>query len=379
MEIWVTTHLYPTPGRADLRGDALAIHEFAREWVRSGHKVTVLHAYMHSYSGLNRAKLLLPMIRLDNDENDGVRILRAELRLVKTIDSVRRVFMAEAGARFTRALEGAPRPDIILSHFPVITAGLPEGISADCPRAAVLHTTDILRLRGRPSEIYGALGFRSARIMKDYKAKCDESRPEFLVYSGAPDMSFGPVRRTGGPLRILYVGKLIRRKQPDLLIRAVRALPSNIDWRLSIVGDGPMREELALMAGTDQRIVMTGPLEREEVARQMFEHDAFVMLSHGETFGLVYLEAMAAGMITVGTAGEGIDGVIVDGENGFLLDAGDERGLARLIERIAGMSSDEREAISARAIDTARRMNSRDMAEDYLMTAMRLAGGEANI
>ena len=59
-------------------------------------------------------------------------------------------------------------------------------------------------------------------------------------------------------------------------------------------------------------------MKREEVIRQMDNHDVFVMISRNETFGLVYLEAMARGCITIASRNEGFDGVIEHGVNGFL-------------------------------------------------------------
>ena len=49
----------------------------------------------------------------------------------------------------------------------------------------------------------------------------------------------------------------------------------------------------------------------------MRESDIFILPSVNETFGMVYLEAMASGCITVCTKNDGVDGIIKDGENGF--------------------------------------------------------------
>ena len=49
--------------------------------------------------------------------------------------------------------------------------------------------------------------------------------------------------------------------------------------------------------------------------------DVFVLTSSPETYGLVYLEAMASGCIVIGTQGWGIDGILVNGENGYLVEA----------------------------------------------------------
>lgn len=49
----------------------------------------------------------------------------------------------------------------------------------------------------------------------------------------------------------------------------------------------------------------------------MLASDCFIMISKNEAFGLVYLEAMSAGCITIASRGEGFDGVIIHGVNGF--------------------------------------------------------------
>ena len=60
--------------------------------------------------------------------------------------------------------------------------------------------------------------------------------------------------------------------------------------------------------------------------------DFFVMPSYPEGLGIVYLEAMGEGCITIGTKGEGIDGIIRDGENGFLVERDDALAIAEIIE-----------------------------------------------
>ena len=91
-----------------------------------------------------------------------------------------------------------------------------------------------------------------------------------------------------------------------------------------------------------------------------------VMISRGEAYGLVYLEAMARGCITIASRHEGFDGVIVDGENGFLCEAGNAEELAIIIMRINAMTADERQAISDRAIETAKRLTDEKAARLYI-------------
>ena len=82
-----------------------------------------------------------------------------------------------------------------------------------------------------------------------------------------------------------------------------------------------------------ERVRLTGRLPREQVLRLMAQSDVFAMPSRKEGFGIVYLEAMASGCVTIGSRGEGIDGVIRDGENGLLVPAGDARAVEAALRR----------------------------------------------
>ena len=90
------------------------------------------------------------------------------------------------------------------------------------------------------------------------------------------------------------------------------------------------------------------------------------MISKGEAYGLVYLEAMARGCITIASRNEGMDGIIKDGINGFLCNAGDYVELASIIQRINSMSMEERMAISNHAIETAKWLTDENTAKMYI-------------
>ncbi|MBQ4609069.1 MAG: glycosyltransferase, partial [Clostridia bacterium] len=86
--------------------------------------------------------------------------------------------------------------------------------------------------------------------------------------------------------------------------------------------------------GLQGRAVLTGGLPHEQVIARMAQSDLFILPSWGEGYGIVYIEAMAAGCIAVGAEGEGIADTIVDGENGFLVPAGDIDGVERVMRRV---------------------------------------------
>lgn len=91
-----------------------------------------------------------------------------------------------------------------------------------------------------------------------------------------------------------------------------------------------------------------------------------IMISKGEAFGLVYLEAMSRGCITIASRCEGFDGVIVDGENGFLCEAGNGKELSEIIRRINSLSSAQKQTISDNAIRTAQNLTDSIAAKLYI-------------
>lgn len=107
-------------------------------------------------------------------------------------------------------------------------------------------------------------------------------------------------------------------------------------------------------------------MNRLEVQTYLRQNGIFVMISRDETFGLVYLEAMAAGCITIASKDEGFDGIIRDGINGFLCKSGDFEELALIVDKIKRMRESELLAISKAAMDTAYSLSEPQVAENYI-------------
>ena len=117
-----------------------------------------------------------------------------------------------------------------------------------------------------------------------------------------------PVAQEGEPLRVLFIGRLDSYKRLDWLLEALAALRS--PWRLSVVGDGPNRsgfEQLAKQLFSSQLradpklVQFHGRLPELEKQAQVAASDVLVLPSDrsNEAFGIVQLEAMAAGRIAL--------------------------------------------------------------------------------
>ena len=95
---------------------------------------------------------------------------------------------------------------------------------------------------------------------------------------------------------VVFAGRLEPHKRPDALVQALQHLPA--DFRVAVLGDGSMRECLALTGrtlGLGDRLIMTGALPVDEVYRWYRAADTVVTLSRRECFGMTVAEALAAG------------------------------------------------------------------------------------
>lgn len=139
----------------------------------------------------------------------------------------------------------------------------------------------------------------------------------------------GELAPAGAPL-IGAAGRLEAEKGFDVLIaampRVLEALPAA---RLVIAGEGSRRPQLGALIrrlGLADRVRLLGP--RADILTLMHSFDAFALSSRAEPFGLVLLEAMAARKPVVATGVGGVPEVVIPGQTGDLVPAGDRLALA---------------------------------------------------
>ena len=132
MKILVITTFYPHPERKDLLRDTSAVHYIAREWVKQGHQVTVLHCYGHYFRELVKELGKHDFRRYGKIQecpnNEGVRVLLLEeqfwLRNAKWYLPVQQKKMAVAINQYFHEKEY--EPDVLLVHFPTNYVGIVE-------------------------------------------------------------------------------------------------------------------------------------------------------------------------------------------------------------------------------------------------------------
>ena len=137
--------------------------------------------------------------------------------------------------------------------------------------------------------------------------------------------------------KIVSVGNLYRYKGIHENLRALKLIDERgcKDWRYTVVGDGPYRQELENLAAElrlNDRVRFTGRLSHFETMREIREADIFSLPSWMESFGNVYAEAAVCGKPVIGCRGMGAEVTVRHGETGLLVPPKDVDELARCLE-----------------------------------------------
>jgi phosphatidyl-myo-inositol alpha-mannosyltransferase len=139
---------------------------------------------------------------------------------------------------------------------------------------------------------------------------------------------------------LLFVGRLEPRKGLDQLLHAFTKLaPTHPDLHLYVVGDGPDRQrcERILPSRLREAVTFLGRVDNDDLPRWYRSADLFVAPAlGGESFGIVLIEAQAAGCVVVASDIPGYASVITDGVDGRLVPPRDPSALAQAIDALLG-------------------------------------------
>ena len=152
---------------------------------------------------------------------------------------------------------------------------------------------------------------------------------------------------------VLGAGRLAPEKGFDTLVRAVATVGAPLVALLA--GDGMLRHELERLAGREHaRLTLLGDLPPDRLLEAYVAADVFALLSHHEPWGVVVNEAAATGLPLVlsDRVGAAHD-LLRDGENGFLVAAGDAEAAATALRRLAD-DAELRQAMGARSRELVR-------------------------
>jgi len=398
--ILIVTPIYPA--KDGVKGHTPVVHYFAKEWVKLGYNVRVINSQAVYHSLLyNLPTFVYKYI----EKIFGVAVKkntpRTNLCYISEGVIINRICINKILPRFDFSYKSIQKhfidiesvlnkddfqPDCILNHWdspsmllvPFFRDKFPNSIIS-----VVLHGMPYL-MKNKGVNKYSDnlkyldfLGFRNKADLNSFELHFPNTTiDKFLCYSGVPDEYVKEITEERNNKRFnsktwnyIYVGMLIDRKYPDIVLDALINVYKDRHFCYSVIGEGALSKKIertAIKNKVSKNVRLLGRIPRNEVVSCMVNAQCFIMISKNEAFGLVYLEAMLAGCIVIASRNEGIDGIIIDGYNGFLCESGNTNELENVILKIKSLPIDDLENISKNAVETAMKYTDYKVAKLYL-------------
>jgi|LSQX01.1.fsa_nt_gb glycosyltransferase involved in cell wall biosynthesis len=281
-----------------------------------------------------------------NLDKDGVHIEALNIpcgRVPKLIlNKIREIALRRL---YSKVVAKYGKPDIIHSHFleigyasinalkeheiPIV---LTEHLSSMNQNELPAYLNRIGRLTyPQVSRVLTVSSLLSNSIIKNFKTE-NIVVPNIIDSSS---FSYDKNKSKSDGFNFISTGGLIKRKGMDLLIKAFYdAFKNKVDVRLFIYGEGPERKNLENLINElklSNQVFLMGLKDRKVIANKMKESHCFVLASKLETFGVVYIEAMATGLPVIATKCGGPED-FVNRDNGILISVNNQRQLSMAMQ-----------------------------------------------
>jgi glycosyltransferase involved in cell wall biosynthesis len=336
MRILVLIHEFPPIGG----GGGRAAQDICARLARRGHEVTVLTAHM---KGLPR-----------QEEKDGVCVIR--------VPSLRtQAFGASFGTLSAFILAGlwaglrlmdGKRPEVIHAHFAVPAGALAFALSTltGIPYILTAHLGDVPggvpektdrwfrwimpfthAIWKRARHVVAVSEFTRALALAHYPVDVSVI-PNGTALGTAATSEI----RINRPPRLVFAGRLVPQKNPLTIVRVLAKL-KHLDWQCTLLGDGPLAEEVKReieKAELMDRFELPGWVTPEEVLECFSSSDILFMPSSSEGLPVVGVQALAHGLAIVASKIGGFIDLVHPEENGFLIDVEDEQGFKECLEAL---------------------------------------------
>lgn len=339
MRLLVITDLYPIS--EDEKYTPRTIQNFVKSWEKMGHEVRIIKPNFLINSFLRKKPYYKEGIY------GQVENLNYILPFIGDIKKKIRTLFA---------------PDFVIAHMP---CGLIFANKLGVDFCAGVHASDLEVLTNPIYRFYFKTelekAYRNAKciacrsyVLKDRFLKLYPQfrQKTFVAPSGIDEeLIIKKEWQEKEKLKVLTCGQFIKRKNIDKVIKACEKF-ENLD--LTVIGSGKQKLEKL-----SDKTKFLGQIAYKEVLAEMRNADIFILPSKNETFGMVYLEAMASGCITVCSKNDGVDGIIRDGINGFLSENVEET-----LERI--LNFPEKNLILENTYATISNFTSQKAAENYI-------------
>jgi 1,2-diacylglycerol 3-alpha-glucosyltransferase len=347
MRVLTVSHGYPPV----VSGVSLVVQKIARAMVRKGHAVTVVTASEHTDSY--------------HDDDDGVDVVR--------VHSVPNPFWEEAPLPLTRSrqleeIAAHFQPEILHAQESALLAlqllyvnrelGLP--LVATChfvPKFAALY----FAWKGEPQDLVETIAWHYSiwlfnqfdRVVfptaahRSFFLEKGLHAPTAIISNGVDTARYRPQNGRAEDVearyelpaapRILFVSRLARDKEIDVLIRAMRKVHSALGAHLFLAGRGddrPRLEALTAELGLERCVHFLGFVPEEDMPALYRAMHLFAIASRVEVQSIPTLQAAATGLPIVAANALALPELVSDGVNGFLVPPGDPEAMAKAMVMI---------------------------------------------
>lgn len=354
-------------------GGGIAAHKLAKGFVELGYKVDYVTTW---FRGLKRFEVV-----------DGINVYRVKVvgrkeKATATMSSM--VSFPFCAYRKCAELCRKNRYDFINTHFAVPTGPLGVWISRrfNLPNILSIHGGDIYDPSKKSSPhrkwylrkvVRWVLNNSSYVVAQSSNTK--ENTEKYYGFNvkviPLPYESFGfkgvgrkQLGLNEGVFYTVTVGRLVKRKGFDFLIKSIAKCPKKI--HALIIGEGPEKDNLMQLAEklkVKERIHFLGFVSEEKKFQYLDNSDVYVLSSRHEGFGIVLQEAMQVGLPIVATDNGGQVDFVEDEKNGYLIKFGDVNSLIKSINKVL---KDKKE-FSKENIRKAKNFGLKKIAEEYIL------------
>ena len=257
-------------------------------------------------------------------------------------------------------------PDVVHVHWPVPHGWFGALVRASSERTAVVSSfysveirwierrlrwaLPLLRWSIESADAVTAISNATAAAVARYTSREVPVIPFSAAISDGPPAGDAAAEarspERAGPVRLLFVGRLVERKGVHILIRALARVRERVEATLTVIGDGPQAARLeaeARRVGVDPFVHFAGRVDEDALREAYRTSDLFILPAvvdgKGDTEGLgvVLLEALEFRLPLVASDVGGIPDIVRHGDTGLLVPPGDAGALA---DAIAGVIRD---------------------------------------
>ena len=240
-----------------------------------------------------------------------------------------------------------------LLHQPWCFWGERMGVTRGAWAGAFYRRWKLRALHRDPAAIWGIGEF----ALENYRREFGSNRVYCNVpyFSNLDRFSVSRNERRSDDRKVLFSGTFSPRKGVDVLASAFREVGREFpNLRLTFVGDGEQRMAIVSeLSECGDRVTYAGFQDWADLPRFYRDADVLCAPSRHDGWGLVVPEGLAAGLPVIGTRKTGAARELIrDGENGWLIDAGDRQQLAEALRKVARLTDHELATMSRAALQS---------------------------